>query len=146
VQNFFIHENADKISPKNAYGQERPITASSIEESSAEKLYLHKPMSTTKIRSEYLHNIDSDRPFGAYFNQRDESIFSNKVPETVLREIDQEHMKIPSKYYTGTEKQVGTVISHKMSLKNKFKSNLLRQQLSQAKKKMSGQISRNQLE
>jgi len=103
-------------------------------------------MSSTKIRSEYLHNIDSDRPFGAYDNQIAESIFSNKVPPAVLRAIDQELRSIPSKYYTGTEKQVGTVISHKMSLKNKFKSNLLRQQLSQAKKKMSGQFSRNQLD
>ena len=137
MQNFLIHENhLDSRSPKNAYGQDRPITATSVEEvASTEKLYLHKPMSGSKIRSEYLHNIDSDRPFGAYVNKRDESIFSNKVPQSVLSAIDQELRKIPSKYYTGTEKQVGTVISHKMTLKNKFRSNLLRQQLSQAKKK-----------
>ena len=137
MQNFLIHENhLDSRSPKNAYGQDRPITATSVEEvASTEKLYLHKPMSSSKIRSEYLHNIDSDRPFGAYVNKRDESIFSNKVPQSVLSAIDQELRKIPSKYYTGTEKQVGTVISHKMTLKNKFRSNLLRQQLSQARKK-----------
>jgi hypothetical protein len=43
------------------------------------------------------------------------------------KQINKDLRNIPSKYYTGAEKTVGHVISHKQSLKNKFRANLIRQ-------------------
>lgn len=62
-----------------------------------------------------------------------------------MKEIDKDLRSIPAKYYLGTEKFAGQAIVHKQSLKNKFRANLIRQQMSQAKRQMTTG-SRNQLE